>query len=272
MILPDVQAEYDHRGIPIDEVGISGIRYPISIYDIEQGKQETVATVSLSVALAARHKGSHLSRFVEFLDAHGGGFSPDNLVHTLEALRERLDSPIAQLALEFPYFLRRHAPSSGANALVDYDCAIHAALTPDGFALGLTVFVPVTSVCPCSKAISDYGAHSQRGHLIIDAEPTMDDTSEPALWFDDLITVGEASGSTPIFPVLKREDERHITMAGYDHPVFVEDMVRHAVELLRSDPRVRAFSVKAVNDESIHNHRAFARLAWPPSNGARQSW
>ncbi len=272
MTLPDVQSEPDRRGIAIDEVGISDIRYPISIYDVEHGKQETVANVSLAVALPAERKRSHLSRFVEFLETNGAEFSPEGIVGALEVLRSRLDSPAARITLEFPYFLRRHAPVTRASALVDYDCAIHAQLSTDRFRLRLRVRVPVTSVCPCSKAISDYGAHNQRGSLTIDAVPATDDSDRPALWFDDLIAVGEASGSSPVFPLLKREDERHVTMAGYDHPVFVEDMVRHAADLLRSDPRVEQFSVEAVNDESIHNHGAFARLAWPPSVEGGRPW
>lgn len=272
MTLPDVQSEPDRRGILIDEVGVSGIRYPIAVFDVEHGKQETVANVSLSVALPADRKGSHLSRFIELLETHGGEFSPDSIVGVLEALRARLDSPTARIKLEFPYFLRRYAPVSGASALVDYDCAINAELARDRFGLRLTVRVPVTSVCPCSKAISDYGAHNQRGYLTIKTAPTVDDTHRPAIWFDDLIEIGEASGSSPIFPLLKREDERHVTMASYDRPVFVEDMVRHAAELLRVDTRIAAFSVEAVNDESIHNHGAFARLAWPTDIDGGRPW
>lgn len=272
MTLPDVQNEPDHRGIAIDQVGVNGIRYPISVYDVERGKQETVATVSLSVALPAERKGSHLSRFVECLETHGTEFSPETIAGALRALRVRLDSPAARIEIQFPYFLRRHAPVSKASGLVDYDCAIHAALSPQQFELRLRARVPVTSVCPCSKAISDYGAHNQRGYLTIDAKPLTDDSHQPDLWFADLIEVGEAAGSSPIFPLLKRADERHVTMAGYDRPVFVEDMVRNVADQLRSDERVSAFSVEAVNDESIHNHGAFARLSWPPDSNSGYPW
>ena len=265
MTLADLQNEVDYRGIAIEEVGISGVRYPISIHGIMHDKQETVATVSLSATLPAERKGSHLSRFVEVLESTGGEFAPDNILRVLQVLRERLDSPTARVRLEFPYFLRRHAPVSQASALVDYDCAILAKITPERFCLQLVARVPVTSVCPCSKAISDYGAHNQRGYLTIEATPFIeDDPPVLTLWFEELIEAAEASGSSPVFPLLKREDERHVTMAGYDRPVFVEDMVRNVTTLLRQNPRIEAFSVKAINEESIHNHEAFASLSWPP--------
>jgi len=149
---------------------------------------------------------------------------------------------------------------------VDYHCAITASLVVDKVSLELMVRVPVTSVCPCSKAISDYGAHNQRGYVTIAATPIGDEDGHgAAIWLEDLIAAAEASASSPIFPLLKRADERHVTMLGYDHPVFVEDIVRAVTDRLRSDPRIEAFSVEAINDESIHNHGAYARLSWPPT-------
>jgi GTP cyclohydrolase FolE2 len=266
VILPDVQSEPDHRGIDIDEVGINDVRYPTAVYMAEGGKQETVATMSLSVALPADQRGSHLSRFVEVLDEHAGELSPTGVPTLLRALQVRLASRVARLHVAFPYFSRRRAPVSNASALIDYQCAIAASLTGDRFEAELTCRVPVTSVCPCSKAISDYGAHNQRGYITIAAEPAVDMHGQvAAIWFDDLIEIAEDSASSPVYPLLKRSDERHVTMRGYDHPVFVEDMVRTAAEGLRGDPRVRRFSVEAVNHESIHNHGAFARLSWPPA-------
>lgn len=270
MTLPDVQSELDHRGIAIDEVGVSGIRYPISVYDAEHGKQNTVATAALSVELSPERRGTHLSRFVEVLESHGSEFSPENIAGVLEVLRHRLNTRSARIRLEFPYFVRRHAPVSRASALIDYDCAIVAKLDARRFGVQLRARVPVTSVCPCSKAISDYGAHNQRGYLTIEATPALDDGTRPALWLDDLIESAEAAGSSPVFPLLKREDERHVTMAGYDRPVFVEDMVRAVAEALRDDERVSAFAVEALNDESIHNHGAYARLSWPSSGEDRR--
>jgi GTP cyclohydrolase I len=269
--LPDLQNDADLRGIPINEVGISGIRYPVSIHDAEHGKQETVANVSLSVALPAERRGSHLSRFVEVLEAYGTEFTPQGVEGVLDVLRQRLQSTSARLTLDFPYFLRRQAPVSGASALVGYDCTLAATLAPEGFGVQLKVRVPVTSVCPCSKAISDYGAHNQRGYLTIQVIPTWEEGAALTVWFDQLIEVGETSGSSPIYPILKREDERYVTMAAYDRPVFVEDMVRSVADHLRDDPRIRRFCVEALNDESIHDHRAYARLAWPPDEST-VSW
>jgi GTP cyclohydrolase I len=168
--------------------------------------------------------------------------------------------------MNFPYFIRRSAPVTGAEALLDYTCGVTGWARGERIGLSITVSVPVTSVCPCSKAISDYGAHNQRGTITIDAGLKLDSDTEIApIWMEDLIRVAEASGSSPVFPLLKRADERHVTMLGFDHPVFVEDMVREVTDRLRHDERIERFSVAAVNDESIHNHGAFARVEWPPS-------
>ena len=264
MTLPDVQSIPDTRGIHIDEVGVSGIRYPVSVFEADGGRQETIASFSLSAYLSAHHKGSHLSRFVEVLDVYGRELTPLSIPKILIALQDRLESRKALIKAAFPFFVRRYAPVSGASALVDYDCDINASIDAENVSIRIATRVPVTSVCPCSKAISDYGAHNQRGYLtisaILAAEYAID--SSP-LWMEDLIDAAEASASSPVFPLLKRSDERYVTMAGYDQPVFVEDMVRGVAELLRIDPRISKFSVEAVNDESIHNHGAFARLFWP---------
>jgi len=265
MTIPDVQNRPDDRGIGLDEVGITGVRYPVSVFDASQGKQDTVASVTLSVSLPPEKKGSHLSRFTEILDSHAGEVTPQTIPGILKELQERLDSPAACLRLSFPYFLRRSAPVSGASALTGYECGIAASARGGDVRFLISARVPVTSVCPCSKAISDYGAHNQRSHITIEAEPAAgtDCTRAPA-WMEDLIEAGEAAASSPVFPVLKRVDERQVTMHGYDHPVFVEDMARGVTERLRADPRIARFTVTAASDESIHNHDAFARLSWPP--------
>jgi GTP cyclohydrolase IB len=273
MTLADVQSQHDTRGIALDEVGINGLRYPVSVFDAEHGKQDTVASVALSVSLPPEQRGSHLSRFVEVLDAHAGELTPQTIPGVLRSLQERLGSSTACMQVAFPYFLRRHAPVSGASALTAYHCGFTGSIRGSDVRVVITARVPVTSVCPCSKAISDYGAHSQRGHLTIDAVPTADDAGEVApIWLDDLIAAAESSGSSPVFPLLKRADERYVTMQGYDHPVFVEDMVRGVAECLRFDPRIKRFRVEGVNDESIHNHCAFARLTWPPSTDVEGDW
>jgi len=264
MILADVQSQPDDRGLVVDEVGVTGLRYPISVLDRERSKQDTVAEVSMAVALPARLKGTHLSRFIEILDEHAGELTQATLPAVLGELRRRLDSPAARIRLSFPYFLPRRAPVTGSTALMDYACVFTARSFGRAVEFGLSVRVPVTSVCPCSKAVSDYGAHNQRGRVTIEVTPRRDSDGEFALvWIEELVEVAEASASSPVYPLLKRADERHVTMAGYDRPVFVEDMARGVATCLRGDPRIAQFAVEVVNDESIHNHAAYARLSWP---------
>ncbi|MFC8044268.1 GTP cyclohydrolase FolE2 [Nocardia sp. NPDC057353] len=263
-MLPDVQAASDVRGIPLDEVGIEGLRYPILISSGQGDKRETVATADMSVSLDAGVKGAHLSRFIEVLHSWREQLGSESAVGIADDLRHRMGSGRARVHLAFPYFLERLAPVTGARAFVEYNCAVTAVSERAGSSLALQVVVPVTSVCPCSKAISDRGAHNQRGRITIDAHPTENPTD---LWFDELIDIAESAGSSPVYALLKRPDERHVTMAGYDKPVFVEDMVRNVAQSLRDSNHVEAYRVRAVNDESIHNHAAFAELAWTSAAG-----
>lgn len=258
-MLEDVQSRQDTRQLPIDEVGVSGIRYPISVVQRESGKQDTVAQVSMSVDLHADVKGAHLSRFVEVLRDSAGEIGPGSIGLILHTLRERLGSRVAAIEVSFPYFLRRQAPVTGSAAFSDYQCRVTGQLK-ESLKVSLAVVVPVTSVCPCSKAISDYGAHNQRSHISIEAGTRSEANATEALWIEDLIEVAEAAGSSPVFPLLKREDERFVTMKAHDNPVFVEDMTREVARVLSSDPRITWFNVEAASEESIHNHRAFARI------------
>lgn len=267
-VLEDVQGRPDTRGIAIDEVGICGLRYPIAVWDQVHAKQDTIAEISLAVALPAEVKGTHMSRFLEILDEHSGELTQRTIPDLLRQIHHRLDTDDARITIAFPYFLPRSAPVTGATALMDYACQFRARLTPDGLQFTLQVAVPVTSVCPCSKAISDYGAHNQRGTITIAVTPRQRDGDLELIWIEELIALAEQAASSPVFPLLKRADERHVTMAGYDNPVFVEDMVREVARRLRSDERVAGFTVETVNDESIHNHAAFARLSHP-ANSAR---
>ena len=264
-VLEDVQGRSDTRGIVIDEVGICGLRYPIAVWDQAHAKQDTIAEISLAVALPAEVKGTHMSRFLEILHEHSGELTQRTISDLLRQIRGRLYTNDAQITIAFPYFLPRSAPVTGATALMDYACQFQARLSPDGLQFTLQVAVPVTSVCPCSKAISDYGAHNQRGTITIAVTPQQRDDDPELIWFEELIALAETASSSPVYPLLKRADERHVTMAGYDNPVFVEDMVREVASHLHADERVAAFSVEAVNDESIHNHAAFARLSRPAS-------
>lgn len=260
MTLEDVQNRPDKRGIAIDEVGIRSIRYPITVWDREQGKQTTVADVAMSVGLPADVKGTHLSRFIELLHDNADELTQRTLPAVLRRMQERLGSDKARLAVSFPYFMPRSAPVTGATALMDYNCSFSAQAVGTTTTFSVRVEVPVTSVCPCSKAISDYGAHNQRGLITIEVWPRYIDDELALVWIEELVEIAEASASSPVFPLLKRADERHVTMQGYDNPVFVEDMVRNVAVALGADFRLAGFTVEAVNDESIHNHAAYARV------------
>ncbi|GIF63926.1 GTP cyclohydrolase [Asanoa ishikariensis] len=257
-MLPDVQGLSDERGVTLDDVGIEGLRYPLLIADGQGVKRETVATVDMSVGIEADVKGAHLSRFVEVLHAWRDQLDATSAISLAEDVRTRLGTRDARVRLSFAYFLERRAPVTGACSFSEYQCTLTVATSGGAASLLLQVRVPVTSVCPCSKAISDRGAHNQRGYVTIEVEPA----TGAQLWFDDLIDVAEASASSPVYALLKRPDERHVTMAGYDNPVFVEDMARHVAVVLRGDVRIARFRARVVNDESIHNHAAFARLDW----------
>lgn len=259
MTLPDVQAARDDRNLALDEVGISGIRYPVAVADRKHGKQDTVAEVRMSVDLPAGVKGAHLSRFVEILHEAAGEITPQAIPAILEAIRARLHAANARLEVAFPFFLRRAAPITGAAALMDYQCWIAGEIDGSRARVILGVRVPVTSVCPCSKAISDYGAHNQRAVITIRACLQDHDGQPVELSVEELIEAAEGAASSPVFPLLKRPDERHVTMRAHDHPVFVEDMARSVAQSLQSDQRISWFAVEAASDESIHNHAAFAR-------------
>jgi GTP cyclohydrolase I len=270
-MLADIQAGRDERNLRVDEVGITGIRYPVAVADRDRGKQETIADVSMSVDLPPGVKGAHLSRFIEVLHQTAGEVTPQAIPAILDALRSRLGAASARLELSFPFFLRRAAPVTGAAALLEYQGCLAGDVSAAGTRVVVGVRVPVTSVCPCSKAISDYGAHNQRTAVTICVQPRDEEGQPAAVWAEDLIEVAEAAGSCPVFPVLKRPDERHVTMRAYDNSVFVEDIVRGAAEALGHDARIAWFSIAAASEESIHNHGAFARIESAlPAGGAPQ--
>lgn len=261
--MKDVQSLPDERRIAIDQVGVSELRYPIVVLDRARRTQQTVARITMSVNLPHHFKGTHMSRFIEVLNRHHGEITVRTLPALLGELRERLQAESAQIELTFPYFLERAAPASGARAFMDYECTFVARADgkEEDFVLGIRV--PVTSLCPCSKAISDYGAHNQRGYVTIVVRGTRPEGGPPAfIWIEELIDLAERSASAPVYPLLKRPDERHVTMQAYDNPAFVEDIVRNVAGELRADPRVAWFRVHVVNHESIHNHSAFARVEW----------
>jgi GTP cyclohydrolase IB len=258
--LEDVQGRPDTRGIPLDEAGVTGLRYPVTVTDRDGAKQESIGEATMAVAVPAETKGTHMSRFVEILHDHATDVSATTMPVILDAVCQRLAAPQARLQIRVTYFRERFAPVSQARSLMGYDAAWSATTHGTSARLDLEVRVPVTSVCPCSKAISDYGAHNQRGHITMRVRQA--DSTEP-LWIEDLIDIAENSASAPVYPLLKRPDERYVTMQAYDNPVFVEDMARNVAQQLRDDPRVAAFNVHAANEESIHDHAAFASVEWP---------
>lgn len=261
--MDDVQNYEDDRCIPIDQVGVRDLRYPIVVLDQQQGKQETVARLTMSVSLPHNFKGTHMSRFIEVLNQHRGEVTMRTLPIILHELRDRLEAESARVEVAFTYFLERRAPVSGASGLMDYPCSFvgEANGTKDDFILG--VDVPVATLCPCSKTISDYGAHNQRGYVNIEVRSTRSKSGTPELiWIEELIEMAESSASAPVYPLLKRADERHVTMQAYDNPVFVEDLIRNVAGRLQTDERVAWFRVNVVNHESIHNHNVFARIEW----------
>lgn len=261
--MDDVQNYQDERRIPIDQVGVSDLRYPIVVLDRDQGRQHTTARLKMSVNLPHHFKGTHMSRFLEAINDHRGEITMMTLPAILKDLRERLEAESARIEVAFPYFLERSAPVSEAKGLMDYNCTFVGEMngTKEDFILG--VQVPVTTLCPCSKTISDYGAHNQRGYINIEVRSVGKDSGNPELiWIEELIDIAERSASAPVYPLLKRADERHVTMQAYDNPVFVEDLVRNVAGRLQDDPRVAWYRVDVENHESIHNHNVFARIEW----------
>ncbi|MDQ3933695.1 MAG: GTP cyclohydrolase FolE2 [Actinomycetota bacterium] len=258
--LPDAQAQFDARGIEIDEVGVDRLSYPITYLSLAGTRQSSVAEAELVASLDADARGTHMSRFVEALHAHRDGVVPETPLAIAQDLRNRLGARRAAVQMRFTLFLEREAPVTGAAALMGYACRLWgsgAEGEPGRVRVG--VRVPVTSLCPCSKDISDYGAHSQRGYVEVSVEPEPD---RPLIWPEELIEVASGAGSAPVYPLLKRVDEREVTMLAYDNPAFVEDVARDVAVALTADERVRAFDVQVANEESIHDHRAIARVRW----------
>lgn len=259
--LPDIQATPDTRGIAIDQVGVSDLRYPIRVTDHEGNPFPTVATISMSVHLPHQFKGTHMSRFLEVLATHEGEVTSRTLPNILHDLKRQLHAEEAHIEVAFTYFVTKHAPVSGAPAKVGCDCVFMGTSNGSRDDLVLRVTVPVTTLCPCSKEISDYGAHNQRGYVTLEVRPKHKRGGCELILIEELIEIAEKSGSAPVYALLKRTDERHVTMQAYENPVFVEDVVRNAAALLRADHRVASFTVKAVNHESIHDHNAFAVIS-----------
>jgi GTP cyclohydrolase I len=250
----DVQGLPDDRQIDIDKVGVRDIEYPITVMDRAQETQQTVAKVSLYVNLPRQFKGTHMSRFVELLNEHRHDMSTLAIPNILRAMRKRLRARTAHLKVEFPFFLLKKAPISGAEGLMSYRCIARGEGTADRVTQTFEVQVPITALCPCSKAISDAGAHNQRGLVSVQVR------MRQMVWFEEIIRIVEESGSCEVYSVLKREDEKYVTEKAYDNPRFVEDVAREVAGKLVRDTRIAWFSVAVENQESIHAHNAYAYI------------
>lgn len=262
----DVQNSRDSRRITLDEAGIKDLLYPVTILDRERERQETVAVISMSVELPHHFKGTHMSRFMEVLSRHCRVFDGGTIPAILNELKKVLEARSARMTLSFPYFLEKRAPVTGVPAMLDYQCTFQGRSGREGEDFLLTVSVPVGSLCPCSREISDYGAHNQRARITMEVRSAPDENGDPRMvWIEELIEIAEASASSPVYPLLKRPDEKFVTESSYDNPVFVEDMVRNASEYLMRDSRIAWFRVTAESQESIHNHTAYARMQWSRS-------
>lgn len=250
----DKQSEPDFRELRIDKVGVRGLKFPIQIRDKERSVQNTIATIGMFVDLPHQFKGTHMSRFIEVLNSHGSMVHVKNITDILHAMQTKLKSDTAHLEMEFPYFLVKKAPVSGMESLMDYTARFDATATGKDIDFVLTVKAGVTTLCPCSKAISKQSAHNQRGLVTVQIR------SKRAVWIEELITIIESCASSELYSLLKREDEKAVTERAYDNPVFVEDMVRNVAVRLNQHSEVTWYKVEAENFESIHNHNAYASI------------
>jgi GTP cyclohydrolase I len=250
--LHDKQSEPDFRDLRIDKVGVRGLRFPIQVRDRAHAIQNTVATIGMFVDLPKEFKGTHMSRFIEVLNAHGNIVHVENITDILHALQQKFKADTSHLEMEFPYFMVKRAPVSGMESVMDYIARFDAAACLQEIDFVLTVKAMVTTLCPCSKAIAAYGAHNQRG------EVTVQIRSRKAVWIEDLIAIIEGSASSELYALLKRQDEKAVTERAYENPVFVEDLVRNVALKLNAHPDVTWYKVEAENHESIHNHNAYA--------------
>ncbi|MDR0564923.1 MAG: GTP cyclohydrolase FolE2 [Azoarcus sp.] len=260
--IPDVQGSPDRRHLAIDRVGIKNIRHPVRVRDKSEGIQHTVATFNMYVGLPHNFKGTHMSRFVEILNRDEREISVESFGPMLRMMVDRLEAQSGHLEMNFPYFIAKTAPVSGVRSLMDYEVSFIGTLAEGGkHSFALKVVVPVTSLCPCSKEISAYGAHNQRSHVTVTA------ASNRLLWIEDIVQLVEGQASCEVYGLLKRPDEKYVTERAYDNPKFVEDMVRDVAALLNADPRVTSYTVESENFESIHNHSAYAMIGRDKGKG-----
>ncbi|MBW2038330.1 MAG: GTP cyclohydrolase I FolE2 [Deltaproteobacteria bacterium] len=249
----DVQNQQDYRHVEINKVGVKNIRYPITVLDKVKGMQHTVASVNMYVDLPHHFKGTHMSRFIEILNKYKGDIAIKNLTKILQEMKKKLKAKSAHLEVEFPYFIEKDAPVTKARGLMEYICRFCGSSNEgEGEDFYVGIDVPITTVCPCSKEISDQGAHNQRGIVTVNIR------FKRFIWIEDLIQLVEDSASCDVYSILKRPDEKYVTEKAYENPMFVEDVVREVAKKLSADPNITWFSVESENFESIHNHSAYA--------------
>jgi GTP cyclohydrolase I len=252
-VMEDIQNHKDDRNIDIDQVGVKGIRYPITVLDKNMGEQQTVAEINMYVNLPRYYKGTHMSRFVEILNENSRRISLQNFSEILDEMKKRLNAESAHMEISFPYFINKAAPISGSEGLMEYRCTFKGALNKGSDVITM-IQVPISTLCPCSKEISEFGAHNQRGEVRLQVR------FKKFIWIEDLIRLVEESASSDVYSVLKREDEKYVTEMAYSNPKFVEDIVRDIAQKLNDDSNITWFSVESENFESIHNHSAYAYI------------
>jgi GTP cyclohydrolase I len=254
--LRDIHSEADRRRLALDRAGVKGLRYPISVLDRQQGVQHTIAEIDLSVSLPHKRRGAHMSRFVELLNRHRREIDVRKFRALASELRRDHDATAANVEVRFPYFIEKKAPVTQAVGLVDYSCTFAASVTAAKSDLWVSVEVPVTTLCPCSKAISRHGAHNQRSMATVRV------WFKRFFWIEDLIALVEQSASSELYALLKRPDEKFVTERAYEHPRFVEDLVREVGTKLKADSNFTRFEIEAESFESIHAHSAYATLSF----------
>ena len=252
--IPDVQNTPDTRHLAIDKVGIKAIRHPVKVGDKNSGVQHTIATFNMYVHLPHNFKGTHMSRFVEILNGYEREISVESFEDMLRQMVSRLEAESGHIEMSFPYFINKAAPVSGVQSLLDYEVTFIGEIIKGEYRQTTKIVVPVTSLCPCSKKISEYGAHNQRSHVTITAR------TNTFVWIEDLVRMVEDQASCELYGLLKRPDEKYVTERAYDNPKFVEDMVRDIAAVLNQEPRIDAYVVESENFESIHNHSAYALI------------
>ncbi len=252
--MPDVQNTLDTRCLAIDKVGIKDIKYPVRIKDRAGREQYTIANFNMYVNLPHDFKGTHMSRFVEILNEHDAEITVQSFKDMLIEMLKRLEANSGYIEMTFSYFVRKTAPVSAVKSLLDYEVTFIGQIIDGKPSITVKVVVPVTSLCPCSKKISEYGAHNQRSHVTVTAK------TNDFIWIEDIIDLVEKEASSELYGLLKRPDEKHVTERAYENPKFVEDMVRDVAKKLNEEERITAYILESENFESIHNHSAYAMI------------